>query len=375
MSAMRVTPSQWWPVGQPRPRRTVRACDGPFGPPWAHPRAGGDHGGEPAVTMCHVGSSPRGRGPLPVPGGEIEHRGLIPARAGTTPVRRRAGRRGRAHPRAGGDHRPQRGERLRVRGSSPRGRGPRRVRDVRVDRAGLIPARAGTTIEWCGQASAVWAHPRAGGDHRQVPRETPPFRGSSPRGRGPRHRLILSDARQQAHPRAGGDHVRQQAGPFATTGSSPRGRGPPRRAPHVRGRPGLIPARAGTTRRERPQLALTWAHPRAGGDHWWSRPPDGHLRGSSPRGRGPLGGDGPAVDAGRLIPARAGTTEPGRGFRTGRRAHPRAGGDHGDVLDAWARHGGSSPRGRGPPTRRIPLCHADWLIPARAGTTRSRLDR
>ena len=70
----------------------------------AHPRVGGENGGEVAEVVADAGSSPRGRGKRPSGRrGRCAH-GLIPAWAGKTPSRR-VGRACRpAHPRVGGEN-------------------------------------------------------------------------------------------------------------------------------------------------------------------------------------------------------------------------------------------------------------------------------
>ena len=253
----------------------------------AHPRAGGDHSTvsiEPSVTL---GSSPRGRGPRCEALARHAGARLIPARAGTTLCSRERSRSARAHPRAGGDHSVASFGVSPARGSSPRGRGPPAQGAREGGRLRLIPARAGTTGVRRGCAHPLGAHPRAGGDHSRGMASRSDSFGSSPRGRGPladRQRCLLArrliPARAgttrtatwaprstSAHPRAGGDHPHCGAHPVLEPGSSPRGRGP--RHPEVRdvalGR--LIPARAGTTGRLQ-GLRCRWrAHPRAGGDH------------------------------------------------------------------------------------------------------------
>ena len=132
---------------------------------------------------------------------------------------------------------------------------------------------------------------------------------------------------------------------------------------------GLIPARAGTTTPSRGGSTIPRAHPRAGGDHVDVLRARTVSAGSSPRGRGPRVEERRCQSPRRLIPARAGTTSSTSGSRTRPRAHPRAGGDHRADLGDGRQHAGSSPRGRGPPAGPDPAGRAPGLIPARAGTT------
>ena len=191
-------------------------------------------------------------------------------------------------------------------GSSPRGRGkPSRVVSVAA-RVRLIPARAGKTC--------------AG---------------------------MRSTRRRPAHPRAGGENFCDCMNTRGGFGSSPRGRGKPRESPHRPGAHRLIPARAGKTRAPLLRKAPIAAHPRAGGENTCHRYGPHLIRGSSPRGRGKRRG---YVDAGvdlGLIPARAGKTRRACGAVRRPTAHPRAGGEN--MVTAYnTRTGvGSSPRGRG----------------------------
>ena len=231
---------------------------------------------------------------------------LIPARAGKTPAEVPAADLSAAHPRAGGENSVDGGFAWRAGGSSPRGRGKRRRIRRQVLRGRLIPARAGKTTTRPAALSALWAHPRAGGENRWSPPAPTTGTGSSPRGRGKRHPL----------------------------------------RPRLRDR-GLIPARAGKTRTVRQAPPLRQAHPRAGGENADVVMSRVCPFGSSPRGRGKPLVALAACDAGGLIPARAGKTGCRRWWRACDAAHPRAGGENPPELDRFRSRVGSSPRGRG----------------------------
>ena len=195
--------------------------------------------------------------------------GLIPARAGKTGFGPFGLSGGRAHPRAGGENQDENIINLSKQGSSPRGRGKRDNLPHRVRRVRLIPARAGKTSPSARGRGCRPAHPRAGGENTPAPAPAPTPGGSSPRGRGKlwagggfvvRVGLIPARAgktaaprphprRHAAHPRAGGENVRA-VDPFDfTAGSSPLGRGKRCAQTAIRRPSGLIPARAGKTRR------------------------------------------------------------------------------------------------------------------------------
>ena len=156
-------------------------------------------------------------------------------------------------------------------------------------------------------------------------------------------------SRDGAHPRAGGENWTARGGPASAAGSSPRGRGKPQPPVMMTNRMGLIPARAGKTVSSARAPTVRAAHPRAGGENDNFISVAQSMGGSSPRGRGKPSRYLVLRDPGRLIPARAGKT-PGWELSTlGAAAHPRAGGEN-------APTGATAARLR-------------WLIPARAGKT------
>ena len=130
------------------------------------------------------GSSPRGRGKhyLTLPARPVN--GLIPARAGKTSGPPAFLAPSRAHPRAGGENAARGTREAGSGGSSPRGRGKRRLRRGRAKRHGLIPARAGKTRAHTLRSEPYRAHPRAGGENALSVRVAVGDEGSSPRGRG-----------------------------------------------------------------------------------------------------------------------------------------------------------------------------------------------
>ena len=112
----------------------------------------------------------------------------------------------------------------------------------------------------------------------------------------------------RAHPRVGGENTATRPLMASTTGSSPRGRG--KRLPILG--PGavarLIPAWAGKTYFLSALPRRAWAHPRVGGENVSLSSARGLSPGSSPRGRGKLGGPPRFPARFRLIPAWAGKT-------------------------------------------------------------------
>ena len=356
---------------------------------WAHPRSRGDHPLSSWSRRTRRGSSPLARGP-PFPSTPALRRvGLIPARAGTTSRSCRRATVERAHPRSRGDHHHSLKRPANDLGSSPLARGPQRPTPGVAGLVGLIPARAGTTLPVVGMGGVNGAHPRSRGDHATSCASSAVSAGSSPLARGPRglHLLLLrrpgliparagttgqgDDYRQhqRAHPRSRGDHKSRRFFSTRRRGSSPLARGPRRRRLHRVPCGGLIPARAGTTQTcRRPQCGYG-AHPRSRGDHGLAEEIVNRISGSSPLARGPRGCELAVEGSAGLIPARAGTTSsPAISPRAGG-AHPRSRGDHVRVHPVSSTARGSSPLARGP----LGLFDLPWqppgLIPARAGTT------
>ena len=193
-----------------------------------------------------MGSSPLARGPRLEVCHSLEAVGLIPARAGTTPPAPTLARTDGAHPRSRGDHLGPSASTPRPRGSSPLARGPPVVSRWSLRCVGLIPARAGTTIFSVFLLVMVGAHPRSRGDHSKALATSSRSPGSSPLARGPRifHggyvvRAGLIPARAgttlayprahpngRAHPRSRGDHTNQPPPRRLPRGSSPLARGP-----------------------------------------------------------------------------------------------------------------------------------------------------
>ena len=172
-------------------------------------------------------------------------------------------------------------------GSSPLARGTRLEHRDDQAIAGLIPARAGNTLRGSGLCLLRGAHPRSRGEHPARP-------------------IMMS----------------------AGTGSSPLARGTPDVPINPEPEPGLIPARAGNTRRSLRALEGGRAHPRSRGEHWELANPAVPRRGSSPLARGTRWRKKLMAEVVGLIPARAGNTLLCCGTGGSPGAHPRSRGEH-----------------------------------------------
>ena len=212
---------------------------------WAHPRPCGEHDLFAVLNDGHTGSSPPVRGARVAAPSNAAMIGLIPARAGSTTSIRPRSIRTRAHPRPCGEHDWQTDSAVITLGSSPPVRGAQTDRRRPNPRRGLIPARAGSTPCTAPAVPERRAHPRPCGEHGARSHGSVILWGSSPPVRGARHRLPHPDggvglipARagstphggfsfivSWAHPRPCGEHFSLKDGHHDASGSSPPVRG------------------------------------------------------------------------------------------------------------------------------------------------------
>ena len=295
----------------------------------------------------------------------------------------------RAHPRSRGENRRV-GVECRWRaGSSPLTRGKPIQTTVDVYGHRLIPAHAGKTQAHQHAYHAQPAHPRSRGENTRRASTCCSLAGSSPLTRGKRIakiaerrlcRLIPAHAgktrrppggwsRGEAHPRSRGENPGLLGGSPTNAGSSPLTRGKHYSGYHAWGWPGLIPAHAGKTMRERWSNEARQAHPRSRGENPTAYRGNAANAGSSPLTRGKLQWPTVGGFAFRLIPAHAGkTTAASTGWPTSR-AHPRSRGENRPVWEATRPDCGSSPLTRGKPSPQARDWAPDRLIPAHAGKT------
>ena len=233
-------------------------------------------------------------------------RGLIPAHAGKTRVRRIGQWRSAAHPRSRGENPYARIGGDADNGSSPLTRGKRgRGSTVRWSR-GLIPAHAGKTSGAVQVPASVGAHPRSRGENVDGQDDVIGKLGSSPLTRGKQvstpdslsdWRLIPAHAgktppttpprsRTRAHPRSRGENPTAAATPPRPSGSSPLTRGKPPIVGAYTMTGGLIPAHAGKTHPPGPRRRVCAAHPRSRGENTRSASTCCSATGSSPLTRG-----------------------------------------------------------------------------------------
>ena len=356
-----------------------------------HPRSRGVYPPPQKKGANPNGSSPLARGFRSPTDWHPPPRRIIPARAGFTRPRRRRGSRARDHPRSRGVYASPSRRTKSASGSSPLARGLRhRRRPVHPDRR-IIPARAGFTVPADNGENTPSDHPRSRGVYRYSAESMADPPGSSPLARGllctsssadctdgiiPARagftdRVSVAREPGRDHPRSRGVYIENTSADDIVFGSSPLARGlrvvkEPLRVPS-----GIIPARAGFTRRGRRSRPCHWDHPRSRGVYNVIAGADGRGRGSSPLARGLRRGFRHAPGLPGIIPARAGFTIPQRCQERRHPDHPRSRGVYLPQAELSPASQGLSPLARGLLPQRIGARLDRGIIPARAGFTRS----
>ncbi len=155
-------------------------------------------------------------------------------------------------------------------------------------------------------------------------------------------------------------------------GSSPLSRGARDPIRLAQGRPGIIPAFAGSTRSGLRWRTLPRDHPRFRGEHSSTQPPSSVVRGSSPLSRGARGSPHDHIARRRIIPAFAGSTTRSPATRYASPDHPRFRGEHSGSRPATWATSGSSPLSRGALDDAVHDRPSVRIIPAFAGSTGCR---
>ena len=155
-------------------------------------------------------------------------------------------------------------------------------------------------------------------------------------------------------------------------GSSPHARGAPADESPIAIASGIIPACAGSTLAGRFVPLCWWDHPRMRGEHATCTATPLISTGSSPHARGALNSNRSARVCAGIIPACAGSTTESRSRGRGLRDHPRMRGEHFCISMRIYSLVGSSPHARGARPIECGTCGAHGIIPACAGSTRSR---
>ena len=194
------------------------------------------------------------------------------------------------------------------RGSSPLARGLRKPFPSKSRNTRIIPARAGFTLSSAISQMTLRDHPRSRGVYVERVMGVSLEAGIIPARAGFTTCAPWSDWSPPDHPRSRGVYAFVERSHMWEWGSSPLARG--LREDRVPGgyQFGIIPARAGFTRRSRSGRLPIRDHPRSRGVYSAAPAPAGAVPGSSPLARGLLSGFCSLALQTGIIPARAGFT-------------------------------------------------------------------
>ncbi len=314
-----------------------------------HPRSRGEHWTIRPSAVVAFGSSPLARGAHDVACGDLGGGRIIPARAGSTRGRAMGCTRTADHPRSRGEHVTYVQAVDVDTGSSPLARGAQGVDHGALNLERIIPARAGSTCRALGRKAARRDHPRSRGEHVHRGAGEPGPEGIIPARAG--------STPVDVDPAAGG------------CGSSPLARGALGGAGAVAAVVGIIPARAGSTKPTPSTPRCRSDHPRSRGEHTTVTTCERWDTGSSPLARGARDLGDQVGNGDGIIPARAGSTRRRTSPSCGRRDHPRSRGEHQNTFSAVPGAAGSSPLARGAQAQGHRRASGERIIPARAGST------
>ena len=131
-----------------------------------------------------LGSPPHGRGKVDGPPAQVGRGRITPAQAGRSPYFLYGKKDYKDHPRIGGEKAELTAAVISAMGSPPRRRG-KGYREFGIDISDRItPAQAGKSVAPRQKRSALWDHPRMGGEKSFDQACTGVVEGSPPHGRG-----------------------------------------------------------------------------------------------------------------------------------------------------------------------------------------------
>ena len=337
--------------------------------------------------MHGPGSPPRGRGKVDGPPAQVGRGRITPAQAGRSPYFLYGKKDYKDHPRIGGEKAELTAAVISAMGSPPRRRG-KGYREFGIDISDRItPAQAGKSVAPRQKRSALWDHPRVGGEKYSRPSYSRISMGSPPRGRGKGNqafswygssRITPAWAGKRFwnrpwvwatsdHPRMGGEKSFDQACTGVVEGSPPHGRGKDvRQVGAVCGR-GITPAWAGKSKLALCTPSCPTDHPRAGREKNKELEGVWLPMGSPPRRRGKERSTALVGTPTRITPALAGKSYVFGPFRPGSWDHPRVGGEKQIGGDNGLDKQGSPPRGRGKGCLESFLATTVRITPAWAG--------
>ena len=137
-----------------------------------------------SMPVLLIGSPPRRRGKVDGPPAQVGRGRITPAQAGRSPYFLYGKKDYKDHPRIGGEKAELTAAVISAMGSPPRRRG-KGYREFGIDISDRItPAQAGKSVAPRQKRSALWDHPRVGGEKYSRPSYSRISMGSPPRGRG-----------------------------------------------------------------------------------------------------------------------------------------------------------------------------------------------
>ena len=215
--------------------------------------------------MHGPGSPPRGRGKVDGPPAQVGRGRITPAQAGRSPYFLYGKKDYKDHPRIGGEKAELTAAVISAMGSPPRRRG-KGYREFGIDISDRItPAQAGKSVAPRQKRSALWDHPRVGGEKYSRPSYSRISMGSPPRRRGKALHRVKNDLRY-----------------------------------------GITPAWAGKSTVVLPTPGYLWDHPRVGGEKFHSAAEIDEKMGSPPHRRGKVIVNLILTKGHRITPAQAG---------------------------------------------------------------------
>ena len=256
--------------------------------------------------MHGPGSPPRGRGKVDGPPAQVGRGRITPAQAGRSPYFLYGKKDYKDHPRIGGEKAELTAAVISAMGSPPRRRG-KGYREFGIDISDRItPAQAGKSVAPRQKRSALWDHPRVGGEKQIGGDNGLDKQGSPPRGRGKVDSLsrqltgsgitpawagkskepLKICEKQEDHPRVGGEKLDLLAVVFSALGSPPRGRGKDVDWLGFNQFFRITPAWAGKSHLGVFCREPHRDHPRVGGEKRDTESREDSILGSPPRGRG-----------------------------------------------------------------------------------------
>ena len=251
------------------------------------------------------------------------------------------------HPRVGGEKSNELFVVPIEQGSPPRGRGKASRPAALPEIPRITPAWAGKSIQSNGPLYPAWDHPRVGGEKYFSAQHPERGRGITPAWAGKRRSQGAAALQSGDHPRVGGEKTILLKNTSPYSGSPPRGRGKEVADEGIGGIIRITPAWAGKRYAPVCPCDFGWDHPRMGGEKSCRISTTNWPIGSPPHGRGKGSKSKNFLTSTRITPAWAGKSVCTIDYARRNGDHPRVGGEKFEERQAMLVWLGSPPRGRG----------------------------